>query len=90
MVGCPSGCPIETVHRESLSFDRDISTPYILVVWDGDRFNKIPVLEPSNSGHLLTLTTEAVVSLVEEFLMGQGVHLGGLSLRIHSRNPEAE
>ena len=90
MIGCPSGCPVSTVHRESLSFDQDISAPYITLVWDGDNISKVPILKPPNSEHLLTLTTEAVVSLVEEFLSGQAFTLDDLSLQIHSRDPETE
>jgi hypothetical protein len=90
VVGCPSGCSITTVHRESLSFDQDLANPYIIVVWDGDKMNEVPVPQFSNSDDLQTMTTTAILALVEEFLTTMGYCLEGLSARIHSRDASTE
>ena len=90
MVGCPSGCSVTTVHRESLSFDPDLTNPYIIVAWDGDKINKVPVPQFSNSDQLQSMTTTAVLDLVQEFLISMSLNLEGLSVRIHSRDASME
>ena len=41
-------------------------------------------------GNLVRLTSEEVMGLVQEFLSAKEFVLGGLSMRIHSRNPLTE
>jgi hypothetical protein len=60
------------------------------VAWDGDKINKVPVPQCSNSDQLQSMTTTAVLALVEEFLISMSFHLEGLSVRIHSRDASTE
>jgi hypothetical protein len=66
-----------------------LSDPHLIVVWDGDKVDKIPV-PSSTDGSLITLSTEAVIALVETFLEERQSALPGLSLRVHFRDPVAE
>jgi len=71
--------------------------PHLIVVWDGDKIDKVPVPVPDvpvgegeGNLNLVRLTSEEVVGLVQEFLSMKKFVLGGLSMRIHSRNALTE
>lgn len=89
-VGCPSGCPRGNIQREAVPFDQDC--PSVIVVWDGDKIDRIPVppvyLQADNT--MLNLRTDAVLSLVERFLIEKKVELDELSVRIHGRDAITE
>ena len=91
VTSCPSGCPQGTFPREAAIFDRP--TPHIIVAWDGDKIDYIPIPAPqgdfAQSGPL-RLSSEEVVSLVRKFLSGKGFALPGLFLRIHLRDAVTE
>ncbi|GLB39236.1 hypothetical protein LshimejAT787_0603980 [Lyophyllum shimeji] len=89
-VGCPSGCSLMNVHREAIPFDHHL--PSIILVWDGDKIDRIPIplIYLPASGTLSRLTSDVVFNLVEEFLAARFSQLGGLSLRIHARDPATE
>ncbi|KAJ7689505.1 hypothetical protein B0H14DRAFT_3051045, partial [Mycena olivaceomarginata] len=87
ILGCPSGCQVQRFPREAADFS--LSDPHLIVVWDGDKVDKIPV-PSSTDGSLITLSTEAVIALVETFLEERQSALPGLSLRVHFRDPVAE
>jgi hypothetical protein len=91
IVGCPSGCPRDKFPREASVFDPP--TPHIIIVWDGDKIDKIPIAAPQDefTQHTpLKLTSDEVIRLVREFLSSKQFALPGLALRIHSRDPVAE
>ena len=87
-VGCPSGCPRDKFPREASVFDTP--TPHIIVVWDGDKIDKIPIPAPQGEDTPLKLSSDEVIRLVQQFLISRRFALPGLSLRIHSRNPVTE
>lgn len=73
------------------------TNPHLTVVWDGDKIDKVPVPIPDvtvgegeGNTNLVRLTSEEVVGLVQEFLSMKKFVLGGLSMRIHSRNALTE
>jgi hypothetical protein len=73
----------------------DSTNPHLIVVWGGDKIDKVPVPVPDipvreGEGNLVHLTSEEVVGLVQEFLSMKNFVLGGLSMRIHSRNALTE
>jgi len=90
-MGCPSGCLRELFPREAVVFDTP--KPHIIIVWDGDKIDKVPIpvtqetIAPSMRQRL---ASNKVLDLVRIFLSGKGVFLPGLSLRIHSRDPTTE
>ncbi|KAJ7148093.1 hypothetical protein C8R43DRAFT_1108121 [Mycena crocata] len=84
---CPSGCPVQQFPREAIDFETP--APYITIVRDGDKIEKIPVSVPAGDA-LITLTTSAVLSIVERFLEDHQSALTGLSLRMHGRDPVFE
>jgi hypothetical protein len=90
LTGCPSGCRPEKFPREAMAFDS--TDPHLIVVWGGDKINKVPVDIPEREreGNLVHLTSEEVTGLVQEFLSTKNFVLGGLSMRIHSRNALTE
>jgi hypothetical protein len=91
VAGCPSGCAREKYPREASIFDP--STPQIILAWDGDKIDMIPLPAPQGEvtpGTPIQLTSDEVIHLVREFLSSRQFALPGLSLRIHSRNPVAE
>ena len=87
---CPSGCPRGTFPREAAIFDPP--TPHIIVAWDGDKIDYVPI--PAQSGLAqstpLRLTSDEAVSLIRKFLSSKGFALPGLFLRIHSRDALTE
>lgn len=91
IAGCASGCPRDKYPCEAAIFN--LPTPHIIVVWDGDKINMVPVPIPEG-GHerdtVLQLSTNDVVQLIRDFLSSKGFASPGLSLRIHSRDPTAE
>ncbi|KAF8067680.1 hypothetical protein FPV67DRAFT_1669576 [Lyophyllum atratum] len=92
LLGCPSGCPRGNILREATPFDQDV--PSIIVVWDGDKIDRIPVpsiyLPPMESDIMLRLQSSVVFSLVKAFLESKNLKLDGLSARIHARDPVTE
>jgi hypothetical protein len=87
-LGCPSGCPRDLFPREAVVFDTP--KPHIIIVWDGDKIDKVPIPithENITLSMRQRLTSDKVLDLVRIFLSGKGVLLPGLSLRIHSRGP---
>ena len=86
---CPSGCPSSKFPREAALFD---PTPRIIVAWDGDKIDYVPI--PAQSGLAqstpLRLTSDEAVSLIRKFLSSKGFALPGLFLRIHSRDALTE
>lgn len=90
-MGCPSGCPREKFPREAAGFD--LPTPHIIVVWDGDKIDKIPIPAPQGNvarTTLLKLTSDEVIKLIQNFLTGKDFVYPGLSMRIHSRDAITE
>ncbi|KAJ7735835.1 hypothetical protein DFH07DRAFT_967025 [Mycena maculata] len=93
-LGCPTGCPTARFPREAAVFDRDDA--HLTLAWDGEKVDRIPIFSaspsagPSTRGSIITLTTEAVIALVERFFEQQGFTHPGLSLLIHFRDPVAE
>ncbi|KAF8148358.1 hypothetical protein K438DRAFT_1989266 [Mycena galopus ATCC 62051] len=67
----------------------DMSGPHLTIVWDGDKIDKIPVPSSSASNNI-TLSTDAAIAIVENFLEQRQFALPGLSLRIHFRDPVTE
>ncbi|KAF7335602.1 putative bifunctional E2/E3 enzyme [Mycena venus] len=84
--GCPSGCAAVRFPREAIDFQT--LEPHLIVAWDGDKIDKIAV--PFSGPASVTLTTDAIVQLVETFLQGHQFALPGLSLRVHFRDPVTE
>jgi len=77
--------------REAAIFD--LPTPHIIVAWDGDKIDYVPIPVPQGGfaqGALLRLTSDEVVSLIRNFLSSKGFALPGLFLRIHSRDAITE
>ncbi|KAJ6627690.1 hypothetical protein B0H10DRAFT_2210207 [Mycena sp. CBHHK59/15] len=71
----------------------DINDAHLILAWDGDRIDRIPVPLPQErlAGHRgAILATDTIVKIVEDFLERQDFALCGLSLRIHSRDPVTE
>ena len=88
---CPSGCPPGTFPREAAICDRP--TPHIILAWDGDKIDYVPIPAPEGGftqGTPLRLTSDEVVNLVRNYLSGKGFASPGLSLRIHSRDAVTE
>ncbi|KAJ6568825.1 hypothetical protein B0H19DRAFT_687758 [Mycena capillaripes] len=83
---CPSGCPIARFPREAIDFR--ILEPHVIIAWDGDKIDRIPV--PLPTGDVVTLDTNAMISLVERFLQEHQFALPGLCLRVHFRDPVTE
>ena len=91
IASCPSGCPSGTFPREAAIFDRP--TPHIIVAWDGDKIDYVPIPAPQGGfaqSAPLRLTSEEVVSLIRKFLSSKGFASPGLFLRIHLRDPVTE
>jgi hypothetical protein len=90
MASCPSGCPRSTFPREATIFDPP--TPRIIVAWDGDKIDYVPIPAQTGFTHStpLRLTSDEVVDLIRKFLFSKGFALPGLFLRIHSRDPLTE
>ncbi|TFK70120.1 hypothetical protein BDN72DRAFT_795723 [Pluteus cervinus] len=88
-VGCPSGCPQEAFPREAKVFD--VQDPHLVLVWDGDKIAKIPI-PPSyvQEGSRVRIASEVIVNLVEKHLIAHECDVGGLTLRIHGRDPVSE
>ncbi|KAJ6627692.1 hypothetical protein B0H10DRAFT_1905503 [Mycena sp. CBHHK59/15] len=90
--GCPSGCPAEQFPREPAALD--MRARHLVIAWDGDRIDRIDVPVWASAGvaggNALRLTTDAVVTIVEDFLERQDFARPGLSLRIHFRDPVSE
>ncbi|KAK7050214.1 putative bifunctional E2/E3 enzyme [Favolaschia claudopus] len=88
--GCPSGCPVARFPREAVDFGASVEAqPHVVVAWDGDKISKIAV--PGGSGAvMLMLTTANIVRLVEDLLTENGFAQGGLSMRVHFRDPVTE
>ena len=77
--------------RESVIFDRP--TPHIVVAWDGDKIDYVPIPAPQGGvakSALLRLTSDEVVDLIRNFLSSKGLALPGLFMRIHSRDATTE
>jgi len=89
LTSCPSGCPSSMFPREAALFD---PTPRIVVAWDGDKIDYVPV--PAQCGLAqsapLRLTSDEAVSLIRQFLSSKGFAFPGLFLRIHSRDAVTE
>jgi hypothetical protein len=63
--------------------------PHLIVVWDGDKIDKVPIPMPEghpDEGTLLRLTSDEIVGVVRDFLSSKEYSFPGLSLRIHSRD----
>jgi len=91
MASCPSGCPRAMFPREPIIFDRP--TPHIVVAWDGDKIDYVPIPAPRGGvaqSAPLRLTSDEVVDLIRNFLSGKGFALPGLFMRIHSRDATTE
>ena len=91
MASCPSGCPRGTFPREAAIFDPP--TPHIIVAWDGDKIDYVPIPAPQGGfaqSTPLRLTSDEVVTLIRNFLSSKGFALPGLFLRIHSRDATTE
>jgi hypothetical protein len=91
MASCPSGCPRDKFPREAAVFDPP--TPHIVVVWDGNKIDKVPIpmsQVDAPKDMPLRLTSEEVLSLVRKFLSTNGLASPGLFMRIHSRDPVTE
>jgi hypothetical protein len=70
-----------------------MTAPHLILAWNGDRIDKIPI--SSSMGFfvdrgLIKLTTDSVISIVEDFLEQQQFALAGLSIRIHFRDAITE
>jgi len=88
---CPSGCPRAMFPREPVIFDRP--TPHIVVAWDGDKIDYVPIPAPQGGvaqSAPLRLTSDEVVDLIRNFLSSKGFALPGLFMRIHSRDAMTE
>ena len=91
MTSCPSGCPRAMFPREPVIFDRP--TPHIIVAWDGDKIDYVPIPAPQGGiaqSAPLQLTSDEVVDLIRNFLSSKGFVLPGLFMRIHSRDAMTE
>jgi hypothetical protein len=91
MASCPSGCPRGTFPREPVIFDRP--TPHIVVAWDGDKIDYVPIPPPQggfSQGVPLRLTSDEVVDLIRNFLSSKDFALPGLFMRIHYRDAMTE
>ena len=91
IASCPSGCPRGTFPREPVIFDRP--TPHIVVAWDGNKIDYVPVPAPQGGfaqSAPLRLTSDEVVDLIRNFLSSKGFALPGLFMRIHSRDAMTE
>ncbi|KAJ7670709.1 hypothetical protein DFH06DRAFT_1468485 [Mycena polygramma] len=84
---CPSGCPVARFPREAIDFS--VPEPHIIIAWDGDKIDNIPV-PSSGPDAAVALTTDSVVETVERFLRDHQFACPGLSLRIHFRDPYTE
>ncbi|KAF7342761.1 putative bifunctional E2/E3 enzyme [Mycena sanguinolenta] len=91
-LSCPAGCPIHRFSREAADFSIAGSNPHLILVWDGDRIDKIPVHSSLyiSDGDSVLLSTEAIISAVETFLDERGFALPGLSMRVHFRDARSE
>ncbi|KAJ7446553.1 hypothetical protein FB451DRAFT_1412223 [Mycena latifolia] len=74
-------------------FDED--EPHLIIAWDGERIDSVPVPfsmdgVSRDSISIVTVTSDAIVLMVENFLERRDFAHAGLSLRIHSRDPVAE
>ncbi|KAJ7125758.1 hypothetical protein C8R43DRAFT_1135085 [Mycena crocata] len=90
-LGCPSGCPTATFPREPTAFDRNDS--HLIIAWDGDKIDRIPIsftIDGVTRDSIITMTTDAVISMVEHFLEHHKAARPGLELLIHLRDPVAE
>jgi hypothetical protein len=91
LASCPSGCPRTMFPREPVIFDRP--TPHIVVAWDGDKIDYVPIPAPEGGfaqNAPLQLTSDEVTDLIRNFLSSKGFALPGLFMRIHSRDPMTE
>ncbi|KAJ6599763.1 hypothetical protein DFH09DRAFT_626245 [Mycena vulgaris] len=86
--GCPSGCAIQRFPREAADFAT--LEPHLIIAWDGDKIDKIPVSSPTEGKPLLVLSTDQIIAIVETFLVDHQFARAGLSLRIHFRDPVTE
>ncbi|KAJ6451921.1 hypothetical protein C8R45DRAFT_1041477 [Mycena sanguinolenta] len=91
-LSCPSGCQIHRFPREAADFSIGGSGPHLVLVWDGDKIDKIPVHSSLyiSDGEIVLLTTKAIISLVETFLEERGFALPGLSMHVHFRDARPE
>ncbi|KAJ7155009.1 hypothetical protein C8R46DRAFT_1226970 [Mycena filopes] len=93
---CPSGCAMARFPREATDFFEPLELPHLVMAWDGDKIERIPVPGPnvvegvSRDVGVTVMTTDAVVAIVEATLQRLGFYLPGLSLHIHFRDPMTE
>ncbi|KAJ7636568.1 hypothetical protein FB45DRAFT_447877 [Roridomyces roridus] len=84
---CPAGCPVQRFPREAVDFGT--SEPHLIIVWDGDKVDRIPIqVDGVAPGAPIILTADKTVELVEAFLEARTTALSNLSLRVHSRDPK--
>jgi len=88
VASCPSGCSPGTFPREAAIFDRP--TPHLIVAWDGNKIDYIPIPGGLVQSAPLRLTSDEVVNLIRNFLSSKGFSIPGLFLRIHSRDATTE
>ncbi|KAF8638741.1 hypothetical protein AX16_010464 [Volvariella volvacea WC 439] len=87
--GCPRGCRKELYPREAVSFIE--STPHILLIWDGDKVDRLMVPERyRREASLLRLSSASVQNIVEQFLRSKNHAVPNLGMRIHQRDPITE
>ncbi|KAL0957929.1 hypothetical protein HGRIS_000110 [Hohenbuehelia grisea] len=94
---CPAGCPVTKIQREATIMDAAPGSRFLVIVWDGDKIDRIPVpdsaLSPDevpDDAAFVCVTTPAVMKLVEDFFGKQHFRIPGLSLRIRGRDPITE
>ncbi|KAF8638721.1 hypothetical protein AX16_010444 [Volvariella volvacea WC 439] len=87
--GCPRGCRKELYPGDPVSFTEP--TPHILLIWDGDRIDRLTVSDHYRSDTaLFKLPTTSVQGIVEHFLRSKGYEAPGICMRIHNRDPVTE
>ncbi|KAJ6518100.1 hypothetical protein C8R47DRAFT_1086007, partial [Mycena vitilis] len=89
--GCPSGCPSVRFPQEATIFDDGDAR--IVIAWNGDRIDSIPLLpsiEGSSQDPVITMSTDSVILAVERFLEDHDFVRCGLALRLHARNASTE
>src|SRR5258707_2676216 len=88
VASCPSGCSPGSFPREAAIFDRP--TPHLIVAWDGNKIDYIPIPGGLVQSAPIRLASDEVVNLIRNFLSSKGFSLSGLFLRIHSRDATTE
>lgn len=64
--------------------------PHIVLVYDGDKIVRLSTPDGFTQSSKVRLPDDAVVNIVEKYLISQNLEVGGLSLRIHNRDPQQE